>query len=340
MSVTLTPKGRTFVRAIATKAVIGPHDREGALDHARARWGDYEAVAVAKAAVAPATTESLGVDASKMEFHEQLREASIYGRLVGLRRVPFGVRAVRVTDGAAGYWVGEAAPKPISFAAVNGATLEPRKVTAIVVLTEESVRMGGAATEAALQRDIQRAVVDAWDEAFIAADNAGVEGERPPSITYGAPAIASSGNPAADIAALVDAFTGDFSAAFFVMHPATAAQLAMVRSGNAFGFPDAGPRGGSILGIPVITSRASPAGQIALVDPTGIAAADEVTEVDRAEHATLAMVDNPGQPPEAVALVNLWQNNMLAYKAEVYTNWNVQRTGSVVTVTGAQYEPA
>ena len=336
-AVSLTPRGRNFTRAIIAKTVGGTPN--GLTDYARSRWGEHAAEAVTKAAISPLTTTSLGVDGAKVEFHEQIREASIYGRLSGLRRVEFGVRSNRITSGATGHWVGQAKPKPISFAAVNGSTLESRKVAAIIVLTSESVKFAGAVTEAALQRDLQRAVVDTWDEAFLDASNAGIPEEMPPSITYGAPSSASAGDPAADIAKLVADFDGDFGAAYFVTDPKTAAQLAMVRAGGTFVFPDVGPRGGSILGIPVLTSRASPrdadGGQIALVDPTGITGADIATEIGKSEHAALQMDDAPDA--EAGQLVSLWQSNLVAFKSEVFTNWEVQREGSVVVVTGVNY---
>lgn len=339
-SVSLTPRGRNFTRAIIAKMVGGTPN--GLTDYARGRWGEHAAEAVTKAAISPLTTTSLGVDGAKVEFHEQIREASVYGRLAGLRKVEFGVRSNRITNGATGYWVGQARPKPISFAAVDGSTLDSRKVAAIIVLTQESVKFAGAVTEAALQRDLQRAVVDTWDEAFLDVANAGIPDEMPASITYGAPAIAATGDPAADVAALIAAFDGDFASAYFITDPKTAAHLAMIQAGGTFAFPDVGPRGGSILGIPVLTSRASPrgvgGGQIALVDPTGIMAADIATEIAKSEHASLQMDDAPDAAEGG--LVSLWQCNLVAFKSEVFTNWEVQREGSVAIITGADYSGA
>lgn len=340
-AVSLTPKGRTFTRAIIAKSVGGGAS-DAVVEYARSRWGEHAGQVVAKAAISAVSTTSLDVDSAKVEFHEQVREASAYGRLSGLRKVEFGVRSSRITNGATGYWVGQARPKPISFAAVDGSTLDSRKVAAIIVLTQESVKFAGPVTEAALQRDLQRAVVDTWDEAFLDVANAGIADEMPASITYGAPAIAATGDPAADVAALIAAFDGDFASAYFITDPKTAAQLAMVQAGGTFAFPDVGPRGGSILGIPVLTSRASPVGagggQIALVDPTGIAAADIATEIAKATHASLEMDDAPDAAEGG--LVSLWQCNLIAFKAEVFTNWEVQREGSVAVITGADYSGA
>lgn len=337
-AVSLTPKGRTFTRAIIAKSA-GGSGAEGVVEYARSRWGEHTAQTVVKAAISAVSTTSLDVDGAKVEFHEQIREASVYGRLSGLRKVEFGVRSNRITNGATGYWVSQANPKPVSFAAVEGSTLQSCKVAAIIVLTQESVKFAGAVTEAALQRDLQRAVTDTWDEAFLAVSNAGIPGEMPASITYGAPTIASSADPAADIAALVAAFDGDFASAYFVTDPKTAAQLAMVQAGGTFAFPDVGPRGGSILGIPVLTSRASPrdagGGQIALVDPTAIMAADIATEIAKSEHASLQMDDAPDASEDG--MVSLWQCNLVAFKAEVFTNWQVQHEGSVAVITGADY---
>ena len=336
MSIDLTPRGRSFVRGMILRST-GITERQHLMEAATERWGSHQAETITRAAIAPVMSGDLGDNAAASEFISLVKERSIYGRMAGLRRIPFDRRVVGITTGATGYWVGEAKPKPISRPVVEGTTLDHAKVAAIIVVTSEALKSGGKIAEATLQDDLVRAVAEVWDEAFIDATNAGEAGVRPASITNGAFTVTATADPAADIEAAIAAFGGDFSAAYFVMHPTTATHLAKRRSGTAFAFPDVGPRGGSILGIPVLTSRAAAVGQVALVDPTGIVVADDGIELQVADQAALHMVDNPEDESAESVLVSLWQNNLTALRSEVFTNWQVQRPGAVAVITGADY---
>lgn len=335
MSVNLHPRGRALVRGMILRGT-GLVDRQELMDAATNRWGPNQADWIARAAVPAVMAGEFGDNPAASEFMGLVRERTIYGRLAGLRHIPFDRRVIGIATGATGYWTGEAKPKALSKPVLAGTTLDRTKVTALIVVTEESLKATGRVGEATLQEDLVRAVAEVWDEAFIDATNAGEAGVRPASITNGATTVPGTGDPAADIEALIAAFGGDFAAAYFVMHPTMATHLAKMRSGSAFSFPDTGPRGGSILGIPVITSRAAAMGQIALVDPTGIVVSDQGMELKTAEHASLFMSDDPENDAEPV-LVSLWQNNLVALMAEVFTGWEVQRTDAVAVITGADY---
>ncbi len=334
-AVSLTPRGRNFVRAVTLKSVISGASHDDLLEAASNRYGAGQAESVVRAAVTPVDLATVGRDPTSLEFLDLVREQTVYGRLSGLRRMPFNVRMPRIGTGASGFWVGESNPKPVSKPSVMGAELKSAKVAGIIVVTAEALKAAGRLAETALQNDLVRAVSAVWDEAFLDPTNAGEAGVRPASITHGATTITATSDPSADIEAVIDAFDGDFSAAYWVMNPTTATRLAKRRDGSAFAFPDLGPRGGSLLGIPVLTSRAAPADMVALIDPTGIAAADEGIEVKRAKHASLQMSDDPEN--DAGELVSLWQANLVALLSEVHTNWQVQRPGSVAVITGADY---
>lgn len=334
-SSTLTPRGRTYTRSVMLRAASETLDPDTLHAMAVSRWGASQADTIVRAAVAPVSTDDTGSNSIVREFLGLVRENTVYGRLSGLRKVPFNVPMPRIVGGATGYWVGEAKLKPLSKPAVMGSTLSASKVVALLAITSEALRAGGPIAESALQADLVRAVSGAWDEAFLDPTNAGVAGERPASITHGAATVTATDDPAADIEALIEAFTGDFSAAYWVMHPTMATRLARRRTGDAFVFPELGPRGGSMLQMPVLTSRNAPEDMIALIDPTGIAASDDGLEIRRAKHASLLMVDDAEDAePE---LVSLFQTNTVALMAEVLTSWEVQRPGSVAVITGADY---
>jgi HK97 family phage major capsid protein len=335
MSISLIPRGRTFLRSAIVRAIAG-NNNESIRALALGRWGAAGEL-VEKTAVAAITGDDIGTPPAQ-EFFSLVQEQSLFGR-INLRRVPFNVRLLAASAGATGYWTGQANPRPISKPALSGSTLLPLTVNTIICATNEALRASGELAEAELQNDIVRACRVTLDEALIDDSNAGVTNEMPASITYGAPSIASSGNPATDIAALIDSFSGDLASAVFVTDPYTATAIALARdAGGGFMFPDLGPRGGSVIGIPVQTSLGSPrdsgGGQIALIDGSGIAFGIESLAISPSDQASLAMADNPSG---AAQMVSLFQTNSTAFLATIYANWEVQRSGGVVVCTGASY---
>jgi HK97 family phage major capsid protein len=326
-----------FTRSVIARLLA----RNSEQDYVRSRWGDH----YAKAAVGALTFENAAHPDAAAAFFNQVLQSSIVGRMQGIRGVGFNQRLIAVGSGIRGYWVAESKPKPLSKPVIAGTNLPSRKIAAIVVVTKEALEPheGGTGTERALDADLRRAVTEVLDTSFIDASNAGVSGEEPASVTNGATPIASTDNPATDIAALISAFSGDLSSAYFITDPVTAAQIALARDASGgFLFPDAGPRGGSILGIPLLTSRSSPrdssGGQLALVDASAIAFAEQGLRIDRSQQAALHMSDTPDDPTDAsTVLVSLWQNNLVAMRAEIFANWQVQRTGAVAVITDANY---
>lgn len=343
----MLPTGyRTFARAIIAKTIGGTH---GAAEYARTRWGDAcAATMLVKAGVGAVTSTSpmSAVGSADDEFWPTVVDASIPGRLQGLRRVPFNVRLLSMATGARGYWVGQSRAIPVSKPVLAGSSLSPLKVGAIIVMTKESMTAANPQAEARFEEDLRNAVVGALDEAFLDPANAGISGEMAPAVTHGAQANASSGDPAIDVAWLISNFSGDLSQAYFVTDPVTAAEIALYRVANGtFAFPDAGPRGGSILGMPLLTTRHSTrdtsGGSLALIDPSGIASNLEGVEVMQSTQATIEMSDAPtGRSDTPVALsavpVSLFQNELVALRATIRANWERQRD-SVAVVTGADY---
>lgn len=335
--VSIIPKGQAFVRATILKALVGGN-YETLLRSACDRWGDHNGQLVAKAAVSALTSAEIG-NVAAVEFFGLIMERSLLGRMAGLRRVPFNRRMLKMTNGSTAYWVGQGKPVPVSKPSVIGSSLEPLKVAAIICMTDESLTAAGTVAENAFQRDLERAVVDVVDQALIDASNAGVADEMPAAITYGAPTAAATGDASADIATLIDLFGGDLGSAFLVTDAVTATNMALHRTATGDKeFPDVGARGGSILGIPLLISRASPrdssGGQLALIDPTGIAYGADGIDIVKSSQATLAMSDTPESEPD---LVSLWQTNTVAFKSDITANWEVQRTGSVATLTGVAW---
>lgn len=334
MTVSFTPRGRAFVRAamiLAGEDVVG----ESGFAKAAARWGAAQADIITKTALGSVTSGDMGEPAR--EFLGLVREQSIIGRMSGLRRVPFHVKMVKVTNGATAYWVAESKPVPLSKPALAGASLEPLRVAALLAVTKETLASQDPLAETTLQEDLQRAVTGALDLAFADPGSAGVAGQTPSSVTHNAATIAASGDLQADIAQLIAAFQGDLQSAYLLTDPLTAARLALATdAGGRYLFPEVGPRGGALLGIPLLTSRHVPlatgGGRLALVDPSAIAANVDALEISRSEHTAIMMSDDPANDPGT--LVSLWQTDSVALKVSLRANFEVQRAGAVAVLEG------
>lgn len=335
MSFNKSPRGRDYIRM---KSIQLAGFGEAAESAAVSRYG-INGSALYKAAAAALTTGDFGTEQAQ-EYFGAVIEQSVIGQLQSLRRVPFEVRYIARTTGVKGFWVGEAKPIPLNKPTLAGAKLEPLKVGAIIATTKEAAFAAGPVAEAGLKSDLDAGVVGALDQTFLDATNAGSAGVSPASVTHSAPSTAATGDPVADLKALVAIFSGDISAAYFVTDPDTATGLAMAQnSSGSFLFPEAGPRGGSILNIPLIVSRHSPrdtsGGQLALIDPTSIAASLDGLSFDASQNATLVMSDNPASGE--VEQVSLFQTNTVAWRAIILANWSNQRAGGVAVLTGTDY---
>lgn len=353
MTVSIEPKGTTFTRLFRCLAMAKDGGFPHAAQIAEAEYGVNSNAAVVLRAATDAG--SLTPDATwggtalstmrlaMAEFYALVREQAIVGRMAGLRRVPLNVSLAGINGGATAAWVGEREPKPVSEIALTGGQLPPRKIVAQIVVSAELVRMSGSEADALLRAELVRAAAEHLDTSFVDPSSTEITGVRPASVTSLGTVVASSGNPSEDLGILVDAFRGDFSTAYWIMHPSTAVRLALARdSAGAFVYPDLGPRGGSLLGMPVLTSRGVPAdsegGPLALIDAGSIAFGGGETMVDSASHASIVMNSDPDDPDTAGTVqTSLWQRNLSAIRCEITANWRLLRPGAVAYVSGVNY---
>jgi HK97 family phage major capsid protein/HK97 family phage prohead protease len=292
------------------------------------------------------------------EFVELLRPATILGRVPGLRRVPFNIKIPRQTAHSTVGWVGEGKPKPVSALAFDTITLQWAKAAGIVVLTDELVRFSNPSAEALVQDDLIQTIARFLDQGFVDPAIAAVPQVSPGSITNGvAPTPASGADYTAfhaDLATLINLLTAQnlsTAGAVLIMPETQAAQIGMML--NPLGqpvYPNITAQGGSILGIPVITSQnpglidsaaVPPAGanRIILVKANEILLADDgQVLLDASREASLQMDSAPDAPPTATTVfMSLWQNNMVGLRAERWINWAKRRTGVVQWINDAKY---
>lgn len=307
-----------------------------------------------KAAVGALDTDEAAVLLAPVatDYAEFLRPQTIVGRLIGMHRVPFRVRMVAQSAGTSAYWVGEKNPKPVTLAEFTGDTLPAAKVASIAIITDELARSSEPSAEVAISTDLRAAGAEALDIAFIDPANAGVSGIKPASITSGAPSFASSGATVAniddDLAQLIQTLSdagSDLSFAAWVMRPRTALHLARLRGGSdgAPSYPFITAKGGTLLGIPVLTSANVPTesstgnpSSITLLDAAQISIADDGdSELSIAAHATVQMETEP--QTGATEQVSLWQNGLIGLRGERMVNWRRRHPGVAAVLTGVTY---
>ncbi|WP_222946529.1 phage major capsid protein [Caballeronia sp. EK] len=355
-------KGTAFTRyAIALARSHG--NLMQAVEIARG-WHDStpQVETVLRAAVAAGTTTDPAwaaplVDYQNMtgEFIELLRPETIMGQITGFRRVPFNTKMPAQTSGSSAQWVGEGQPKPVSKLGFATVSLGFSKAAGIVVLTDELVRFSNPSAEAIVQRDLVETIAQFLDIQFIDPSIAAVANVHPASITNSAPNIPASGPTADDLRLDVGTLFAMFvqanmsiRGAYWIMDPVMALSIGMLS--NALGqaeFPGINMNGGVFFGLPVVVSANVPhhastgasdpaTTMLVLVLPSEILMADDggVT-LDASREASLQMDDAPATP--ATQLVSMWQNNLVALRAERFINWQRRRAQAVAYISGARY---
>lgn len=296
------------------------------------------------------------------DFVDFLRPQTILGQfgvgnIPNLRRVPFNIHIKGQTSGGAGYWVGEGQAKPLTKFDFNNVYLGWAKVANIAVLTEELLRFSNPSAEQLVRDSLAEALVARLDTDFVDPAKALVANVSPASITNGVTAIHSSGNTAdnvrTDIAALWAPFiTNNISptTAVYIMTPTTALSLSLMR--NSLGqpeFPGVTILGGTLDGIPVITSNYVPtvtAGSLViLANASDIWLADDGQVVIAAStEASLQMDTAPtnesGPTGTATSVVSMFQTDSVALRAERFINWQKRRAQAVAVLDQVKWGQA
>jgi HK97 family phage major capsid protein/HK97 family phage prohead protease len=348
------PPGIGFARKVMCQ-VVGKIDQRPPQDIAKERYPDDAGLVASfvKGAV-PAGTTTETVWASPLvyptnlesEFIDYLRPMTIIGKL-SLHPVPFNVRFVSQTSGGTGYWVGQGQPKPLTSFAFGASTLGFTKVAAISVITEELARFSSPSAETLVRNALAAALIERLDIDFIDPTSAAVAGVQPASITNGLVALSSAGTSAdnvrTDLGKIIGAFVAaNMSTASLTLIMPNSLALVLSIMVNSLGqpeFPGLTVNGGTLNGIPVVTSQyaanSSGAGNlvIALAASEIFLADDGQVRVDASREASLQMLDNPtnnSATATATTMVSMYQTNSIALRAERFINWAKRRSDAVV----------
>ncbi|CAN5882465.1 hypothetical protein BH18ACI5_BH18ACI5_17280 [soil metagenome] len=234
-------------------------------------------------------------------FIELARPKTLLGRIAGLRTVPFNVAVANQTAGGAYSWVGQGKPAPVTSAAFATVTASPTKAAAIIVVTEELVRLSTPPAERLLRDELVNGLAQYLDTQFVDPAVAAVAGVSPASVTNGTTAIVSAGtsqaNAATDLQALITQFVAanpDVEDMTLLVKPANAVAIARATNSQTLGL-----NGGSVYGIPVVTS-ANVGDRLIALDASRILVADEnEIEVDASRNALVEMETAPTDPGTA-----------------------------------------
>jgi hypothetical protein len=216
------------------------------------------------------------------------------------------------------------------------------------VITQELARFSTPSAERVVRDELAaacRARIDAdFVDPAITATTA-----RPASITNGLTALSSAGttadNARTDVANLLESFIlnhMDVSSLVLLMPNTLALSLSLLR--NSLGqteFPGLTLNGGSLEGIPVITSQylgsgASFGNMVIALSANDIGLADDgAVDIKVSDQATIEMSDTPagdsGTPTAgSTAYVSMFQTNSLAILAERFITWKKLRSTAVV----------
>src|SRR5262245_56253781 len=124
---------------------------------------------------------------------------------------------------------------------LSTAGLEPRKVAALIVVSDEVMR--DTQGESVIQSDLRRAVSDALDLQFLSA-NAGND-SQPAGILNGVAVTAGGADIQGSIGAVLAAFAGDLRRAVFIARPAVFASISQF-------YPRVGIQSGFMLNAPAL----------------------------------------------------------------------------------------
>lgn len=349
-----TSPGIGFARYVMSLAVCKGNRFEAA-DYAKRAWeGESgEEIALAhRAAIAPGTTVQATFAAPLVqtnflnEFLELLRPATLIGRIPGLRRVPFNVSMPSQTAGGTYKWVGEGKYKPVTNAQFAAVTLGMAKASGIIVLTEELIRSSSPSAQEVVRNELVNGITQFLDTQFVDPAITANANVNPASITNGVAGTAASGtaeaNTRADLKALLANFvTNNFglSGVVLLMNEAVAFKIAAtVNAVGELAFPGMSATGGTLLGIPVVTSNVIGADIFAVHAPSILLADEGGVEIDISREASLQMDSAPTDPPvDATVHVSLWQANLVALRAERFINWGKARTSAVQRINTVAY---
>jgi HK97 family phage major capsid protein/HK97 family phage prohead protease len=291
------------------------------------------------------------------EFIEFLRPKTIIGRVTGWRNVPFNVRVASQTSGATGYWVGQGKPIIPSQMATSSVSLGIAKVAGLVAISKELAMLSTPSAELMVRNDLARECQQTLDLSLIDPNQGGLTNIQPASLLYGVTPVTPTGITYATFVADWKTLTStmiaadvDLATCVVVMSHTTAQALSMIVTslGNQQ-FPGLSMLGGTLQGLPVITTQAAKiAGSpqfgemIVLLNPAEVFLADDGNAtIEASDQVSIEMKDNATNQSTATSvgtsMVSMFQTESIAVKAVRHINWAKARSQAAAFIQAAAY---
>lgn len=315
-------------------------------DFLRQKWPDDEVADwIVKASSEPPTGIGTTAPLAKIVVAELIEAMTPYSASARLAQYSpaftfdgaayVSVPSFAATAAAAAY-VGEGAPIPVVQLSDAGASMTPKKVTSIVVLTEELLEASNA--EAYVRDVLTRSLGLAVDAVMFDANPA--TAIRPPGLRTGVAATtpsASTGNEGmvADMSKLAGIVSHVGGRIAFIMSPARAINV-YLRSAYYLLAENAPYRD-----IDIMPSNAIPDDEIVCVAQQGIVTvSDGAPQISASRDATVHMEGATPQPisgsPGVVASPtrSLWQTRSVGLKVRFAFNWALRDPAAVAWMSG------
>lgn len=285
------------------------------------------------------------------DFINFLRPKTLIGQ-AQFRNVPFNVRITGQTSGGTSGWVGQGKAKPVTKFDFNAVTVPFTKVAAIAVLTQELIRFSDPSAEMLVRDSLADCVIARVDSDLFDPDVAAVSAVNPAGLLNGVnPVVVSTITDADSVRKALLALWAPWDTTFIGLRPvyyttpAVARNLAAMRSDlGTPEFPGMTMTGGVLDGIPVRTSNylanngGSGGAPFILVDESEVFLADDGSvTLDMSTEASLEMSDSPASntgTPTMAQMVNMFQTNSVAFRAERAIWWGLRRTGAIQWIDG------
>jgi len=321
---------------------LGKGNYGNALALAQSGRANERVVEAIKAAMNAGTTTD-GSFAGPLAFQEladgfllSLRNNGIFDAALPFAlNVPLNMLALVVTSGVSGASIGEGQSMVFSRLSLASSALNIRKCVALVAMSADLAKLGGARASRIFQRELQRGIIAQTDSAMLSVLTTGIS-VTPSNGT-------NSFGIAADFAALFSGLPPDANSKVFVaMNPSDVRHVAVqIDSTGQRAFPGINiSGGGEHCGATIIPSDAV-TNQMVAFDATQLALSSNGIELDGSEQALVQMDSVPDSPPSGTTnYVSLFQNNLVALRATRYFGCERLRSGAVSVVGALNYTAA
>jgi hypothetical protein len=293
------------------------HGYDDALAWMAANRAPAAAIRIVKAGVPAASTKDPDFNAAVSAFVGSASTASVFFRLLSdnvVNVVPLRTRVMLTLSPGIGVAAGEGAAKPVQAVDWITVVVPALKAQATEAFTDEFWSSLSAAAQAQFHRDLVAAVGRAVDGVFL---DVITHTATPTNISAGPTAA----NAWTDLrTALNSVSTTGASRLVWVMGPTVANRAAALDAAGIPVFPAMSPTGGEMANLPAIVSGGCPAGELHLIDGTGLAAGTDTIIPRTTIEADILLNTSPtmsSSTPAAAALTSMFQTNSVGLQLDV-----------------------